>query len=136
MKSNNSLFLAINREKNSGFIIDPTIGLEKGIELVENVNSEKCEIYSPTIEYYKEKLNVSKVSVIGLLFRARGTLTKIILEFRKKFKIEKSIEREIVISIFKNSVYILRNHLYSCNNQWCLILFIAIYHFLFLIPLI
>ena len=55
--------------------------------------------------------------MIGLLFGARGTLVKEFIKFRKKFKLDKSIEKEIVISILRNTVYILRNHLYGCTNQ-------------------
>lgn len=110
--------IAIDRKKNSAFIIDPTVRFEATLDQPNLVNDEKNKIYKPTIPYYKTKFNVKNITIIGLLFGSRGTLTKKYIEFRKTFQLPKNIDNEIVLKILKSSVYILRNHLFgSLKNK-------------------
>lgn len=105
--------IAINRNINTGYIIDPTIRFEKSLNQPEEVHNEKVSIYESTIEFYKDKFSVKSISIFGLLFGSRGTLTKNYIEFRKFFKLPKSLDYEIILLILKSSVYILRNHLFG-----------------------
>jgi hypothetical protein len=108
--------LAIDREKDQGWIIDPTVRFEDNQDQPEKVNQEKQGIYEPTVPFFNSKYKIKNLSVIGLMFGSRGTLTSNYIKFRKNFKIHKSIDKVLVTSILKNSVYILRNHLYNKNS--------------------
>ena len=105
--------IAIDEAKSDGFIIDPTIRFESDTNQAEKVHEEKCNIYNPTINFYKSKFNVKNLSVIGLFFGARGTLVKKYIAFRKKFHLPKALDQKITMTILKYSVYLLRNHLYG-----------------------
>src|SRR3978361_2146605 len=107
--------IAINVATSDGLIIDPTIRFENDTRQADLVHQEKCDIYNPTINFYKSKFNVKSLSVIGLLFGARGTLVKNYIVFRKKFGLPKSLDNKITLSILKYSIYILRDHLYGIN---------------------
>lgn len=108
--------IAIDRIKNTAFIIDPTIRFEQNSDQPNLVHEEKRKIYEPTIPFYKSKFKVDNISVIGLLFGSRGTLTQNYIHFRKKFKLPKSLDYDIVLKILKSSVYILRHHLFGIQN--------------------
>jgi hypothetical protein len=108
--------IAIDKKNQEGYIIDPTVRFENSLNQPDEVDKEKKIIYEPTGPYFIEKYKLRKISVIGLLFGSRGTVNKNYLKFRRKFKIPKSIDRTIILSILKNSVQILRNHLYNQNS--------------------
>ena len=74
----------------------------------EVVNAEKKSIYEPTIPYFCHKYSVNDITVTGLFFGARGTVSKLFVEWRGIYKLQKSIENEIVIAIIKYSVAILK----------------------------
>ena len=107
--------IAINRNKSIGYIIDPTIRFEDNLDQPELVHKEKVLIYEPTIQFYKQKFSVNSIEITGLFFGSRGTLTKNYVDFRKFFKLPKSLDYNIVLTILKSSVYILRNHLFGVN---------------------
>lgn len=108
--------IAIDRERNNAFIIDPTVRFENSRDQPDRVHLEKVRIYEPTIPYYKTKFKVSDIKIIGLFFGARGTLVKHYVNFRKSFKLRSSLDNEIVLKILKSSVYILRNHLFGISK--------------------
>lgn len=68
------------------------------------VDEEKKRIYKPCIRIpdVKEILKLKSLEVIGLLIEARGTLTKLFLDFCSKFKIKNIIEN-IGIEAIKGS---------------------------------
>ena len=107
--------ICINRNKSIAEIIDPTIRFESSRTQPEDVNAEKKNIYEPTIPYFCEKYSVNNISVTGLFFGARGTISKFFVKWRSKYKLQKCIEDEIVITIIKYSVAILKNHLYGIH---------------------
>jgi len=53
------------------------------------VHLEKQNIYSRTINYYKEKYLIQNFEVIGLLIGARGTIPKFLADFWKKIQLGK-----------------------------------------------
>jgi uncharacterized protein YaaW (UPF0174 family) len=108
--------IAIDRKNNKGWIVDPTVRFETTIGQPKEVDEEKKAIYEPTVPFFEKKYTIENLTVIGLLFGSRGTLNKDYTYFRKKFKIPKLIDQVLVTSILKNSVSILRNHLYNKNS--------------------
>ena len=105
--------ISIDKSKREAEIIDPTIRFETSNSQPEEVNVEKKNIYEPTIPYFLTKYDVNKIIVTGLFFGARGTIAKDFVKWRGKYKLEKDIQTQIVTTIIKYSVAILRNHLYG-----------------------
>ncbi|KAJ4439602.1 hypothetical protein ANN_07730 [Periplaneta americana] len=68
--------IAINRNKQTAEIIDPTIRFEISATQPSEVNEEEKKIYEPTIQYLSAKYNIEKITVTGLFFGARGTIPK------------------------------------------------------------
>ncbi|KAJ4452246.1 hypothetical protein ANN_03764 [Periplaneta americana] len=64
-----------------GMIIDPTIRFETYKGQPEDVHEEKRAIYVPTILYYKDKYQLHDISVTGLMFGARGTISNFSSQF-------------------------------------------------------
>ena len=105
--------IAINRKSNSGTIIDPTIRVETHISQPEEVHIEKSNIYKETVPYYKNKYNLKEINVIGLMVGARGTITTKFVTFCKQYGVTKKTIKQISLSALKDSIKILRNHLYN-----------------------
>lgn len=81
----------------------------------EEVHSEKCQIYNPTINYYKEKYGLEDISVEGILIGARGTITQRFLDVLKLFNLENTIAKEVALIAVKYTIQIIRHHLYNSN---------------------
>ena len=64
-----------------------------------DVDKEKKSIYEPTVPYFLEKYDLKSISITGIFFGARGTISKFFVQWRHKFKIEKHFEEEIVTNI-------------------------------------
>jgi len=105
--------IAINRKSNSGTIIDPTIRVETHLSQPEEVHIEKSNIYKETVPYYKNKYNLKEINVIGLMVGARGTITTKFVTFCKQYGVTKKTIKQISLSALKDSIKILRNHLYN-----------------------
>ncbi|KAI5721493.1 hypothetical protein M8J77_021497 [Diaphorina citri] len=105
--------IAIDRSKKKGIIVDPTIRFEIDRNQPEAVDKEKKSIYEPTIPYYKEKYGLQDIEVIGLLIGARGSITSRFIEFCQRFNIHQDSMKNIVHSIVRSSIEILRNHIYN-----------------------
>ena len=71
-----------------GFIIDPTVRFECSSDQPLDVDREKKRIYEPTISYYLEKYNLSKITVTGLMIGARGTIPNFIKLFWQTHNLE------------------------------------------------
>jgi len=108
--------IAIDPDRNA-LVIDPTIRFELSNSQTEEVDREKKSHYEPTIPDLKEKFNLESVEVIGIMIGARGTIPKFFEDFRRRFNLPKQINTSIVDSVIKDSVYILRNHLYNFNSM-------------------
>jgi len=100
--------IAYNSDKSKGYIIDPTIRFED--QSPEAVHQEKCQIYNPCVEFFKEKYSIKNIEVIGLMIGARGTIPKKFQDFCKKFNLTKSFIENIALSTVRSSVQILHNH--------------------------
>ncbi|KAJ4430209.1 hypothetical protein ANN_22419 [Periplaneta americana] len=95
-------------KNNSTYILDPTIRFEIHEDQMHEVNSEKKQIYEPTIPFFKDKYCLSHIDVIGLMVGARGTITSFFANKCKNLGLPHSIVKEIAISALKGSVQILK----------------------------
>ena len=87
--------------------------MEQDANQAEAVDLEKESIYEPCIPYFKEKLGLNDIKVIGLYVGARGTITKFFMDFMKSFGIPAPLIEDIVITVLKKSVQICVHHLFS-----------------------
>ncbi|KAJ4434411.1 hypothetical protein ANN_22972 [Periplaneta americana] len=108
--------IAINRNKQTAEIIDPTIRFEISATQPSEVNEEKKKIYEPTIQYLSAKYNIEKITVTGLFFGARGTIPKAFVKWREKYKLTRDLQDAIVTTIIKFSAAIFRQHLYGVHS--------------------
>ncbi|KAJ4444040.1 hypothetical protein ANN_05829 [Periplaneta americana] len=108
--------IAINRNKQTAEIIDPTIRFEISATQPSEVNKEKKKIYEPTIQHLSAKYNIEKITVTGLFFGARGTIPKAFVKWREKYKLTRDLQDAIVTTIIKFSVAIFRQHLYGVQR--------------------
>ncbi|KAJ4431205.1 hypothetical protein ANN_19802 [Periplaneta americana] len=108
--------IAINRNKQTAEIIDPTIRFEISATQPSEVNEEKKKIYEPTIQYLSAKYNIEKITVTGLFFGVRGTIPKVFVKWREKYKLTRDLQDAIVTTIIKFSVAIFRQHLYGIHS--------------------
>ena len=100
--------ITYNSDKSKGYIIDPTIRFED--QSPEAVHQEKCQIYNPCIDFFKQKYSIKNIEVIGLMIGARGTIPKKFQDFCKKFNLPKSFIEDVALSTIRSSVQILHNH--------------------------
>ena len=105
--------LAFNETTREGYILDPTIRLEKSEEQPSDVHLEKKTIYDPCIPDIMKTCNLKKIEVIGLLIGARGTITKFFEDFRKKFSLPSSFSEEVAIAAIRGSYRIYSHHVYK-----------------------
>ncbi|KAJ4432166.1 hypothetical protein ANN_20782 [Periplaneta americana] len=79
--------IAIDNNQKNGFIIDPTIRFEGAEFQPQEVDLEKKRHYEPCFPYLEEKYRilVCRWEVIGLLFGARGTISRVYINFFHPF---------------------------------------------------
>ncbi|PSN43635.1 hypothetical protein C0J52_16672 [Blattella germanica] len=104
------------QDTNKGWIIDPTIRMESHADQPIEVHNEECSIYNATISYYKNKYQLKDIVVLGLMVGARGTITSQFVQFCRQFNLDKNFIKEIAISTLRDSLTILKNHLYGLKH--------------------
>ena len=104
------------QDTNKGWIIDPTIRMESHADQPEEDHIEKCSIYNATISNYKNKYQLKDIVVLGLMVGARGTITSQFVQFCRQFNLDKNFIKEIAISTLRDSITILKNHLYGLKH--------------------
>ncbi|KAJ4443781.1 hypothetical protein ANN_05559 [Periplaneta americana] len=105
--------IIIDRDKKTGLILDPTVRFEINEDHPKQVHEEKCAIYLPCCDDLSHKYNIQDWNVIGLMFRARGTIPKFTLEILRKLKVPDKTLQTIASTIVKSSLNIINHHLYS-----------------------
>ena len=95
-----------------GYILDPTVRFESDATQAKEVH-EKQKFYHPCLKFFSEKYNIPNWKVIGLLFGARGTLTKFTINELLKLGLNASTLEDIALNILRDSVHIINYHLYS-----------------------
>ena len=87
--------------------------MEQDVNQAEAVHQEKRAIYEPCIPYFKEKLGLDDIKVVGLYVGARGTITKFFLDFMKEHHLPAKLVEDVVTAVLKKSVQICVHHLFS-----------------------
>ena len=105
--------IAIDRNKNAAFILDPTVRYETSPDQPGEVHEEKCKIYEPTISYFQELYKVKHISVVGLLIGARGSIPKFVVNSLQKLGLGRELFLDIAILSVKGSLRIIYNNLYN-----------------------
>ena len=105
--------IAIQPERKFAMIIDPTIRMESTSGQAADVDNEKKQIYEPCIPDLSKKCNISNWKVVGLLIGARAAVHNFCMIFLLNIKLPLSLLKSICTSVLKDSIHILRNHLYS-----------------------
>jgi hypothetical protein len=106
--------LVIDDAKKTGLLLDPTIRFEHnyGDQFTE-VDREKKDIYEPCVADLRERYELSAITVQGLYFGARGTVTRAAADFLRKHQLPTSLLTDIVVSIINDSAHIIGCHLRS-----------------------
>ncbi|KAJ4444168.1 hypothetical protein ANN_05957 [Periplaneta americana] len=107
---------AFKESTRSGFTIDPTVRFETNEEQPAEVDNEKNNIYNPTVLYYLQNYQLKELEVIGLLVGARGTATLFMKDVFKRLGIHTSIIPVVTLAALKESIALLKYHLYSKSN--------------------
>ena len=106
--------IAIDRNKNFGIILDPTIRFERDESQAMNVDIEKRDIYTPCLNFLGRHYQINNWVVQGLLFGARGSIPTFTVDVFKKIGIfNKEFIADLSLSIIKSSLNIVHNHLYG-----------------------
>lgn len=105
--------IAIDRNKNTAIILDPTVRCESGAEQPNEVHLEKCKIYEPTIRYFQDFYNIQNITVMGLLIGARGSIPKFVVTALKNLGLGKELFLDLALLSLKGSIQIVKNHLYN-----------------------
>ena len=105
--------IAYNQTTRKGVILDPTIRMEQNTNQADLVDLKKKAFYEPCIPYFKEKLGLDDIEVIGLYVGARGTISKFFLEFLKNHALPSTLIEDIVTTVLKKSAQICVHHLFS-----------------------
>lgn len=109
--------VAIDPKNKNGYVLDPTVRFENSLEQAEAVDREKQDIYEPCLPYLSSRYNIplSKWKVHGLLFGARGSITKFVYNILLKLGFSINILCDILLVLIKDSLGILHHHLYFSN---------------------
>ncbi|KAJ4441832.1 hypothetical protein ANN_11691 [Periplaneta americana] len=93
--------IAFDNNQKIGFIINPTIRFEDAELQLQEVDLEKKRHYEPRFTYLEEKYHipVCRWEVIGLLFGARGTISRFCISFFHRFHIDLLELQDIAINV-------------------------------------
>ncbi|KAJ4436465.1 hypothetical protein ANN_16496 [Periplaneta americana] len=104
--------IIIDRQKDKGVILDPTIRFEMHEQQPQEVCREKQVIYEPCCQHLGAQYHITHWTVFGLMFGARGTIPRDTLSQLKQFKISDATIDAIGSHVLKSSLAIISNHLY------------------------
>ncbi|PSN57203.1 hypothetical protein C0J52_05031 [Blattella germanica] len=96
--------IAIPPSSAGSSVIDSTIRTESYEDQPRDVHEEKCNIYVPTIPFYKDKFNLTSIEVIGLMVGARGTIPHLFVCFCRKFDLPSGLIMAVVIAVVKVAI--------------------------------
>jgi uncharacterized alpha/beta hydrolase family protein len=104
--------LTFEKGSKKGFMIDPTVRFEIDVNQPESVNLEKITKYTPAIMDLLEKYQLNEIEIIGLFVGARGTISNLFENFRKRFQLPKKLNQDVALAAIKGSAQLLHNHLH------------------------
>lgn len=106
--------VALDRLKNCGMILDPTLRWETNNESQDiDINEEKRSIYVPTIPYFREKYGINNWTVSGLWFGVRGTASPFLKHFFLTNNLPRRRLEELCLTVMKDTLHIIQKHLYA-----------------------
>ncbi|KAJ4440180.1 hypothetical protein ANN_08318 [Periplaneta americana] len=105
--------IIIDRQKDKGVILDPTIRFEIHEQQPQEVCREKQVIYEPCCQHLGAQYHITHWTVFGLMFGARGTIPRKTLNQLKQYKISDAPIDAIGSHVLKSSLAIISNHLIS-----------------------
>ncbi|KAJ4436920.1 hypothetical protein ANN_17052 [Periplaneta americana] len=79
--------IIMDKKKNCGLILDPTVRFENSEEQSREVCKEKRAIYLPCCSDLGSKYNIKTWDVTGIMIGARGTIPRESLEVFRKLKV-------------------------------------------------
>ncbi|KAJ4435562.1 hypothetical protein ANN_18178 [Periplaneta americana] len=79
--------IIIDRQKDKGVILDPTIRFEMHEQQPQELCREKQVIYEPCCQHLGAQYHITHWTVFGLMFGARGTIPRETLNQLKQYKI-------------------------------------------------
>jgi hypothetical protein len=106
--------IVVDRRNGRGLILDPTIRWETNdVQQDVNVHEEKKNIYLPCAPSLSRLYGVGEWEVFGLWFGARGTASKLLLDFFKNHGLQRNDLTKICLSVLQDTLHIINYHLYS-----------------------
>lgn len=106
--------VVVDRENGRGWVLDPTIRWETNDrDQDRQVDEEKKRIYEPCIPFLSQQYGVGAWEVVGLWFGARGTASKLLLEFFKAHNIPKASLFTICMLVLRDTLRIIQFFLYT-----------------------
>ncbi|KAJ4431711.1 hypothetical protein ANN_20313 [Periplaneta americana] len=109
--------IIIDRQKDKGVILDPTIRFEMHEQQPQEVCREKQVIYEPCCQHLGAQYHITHWTVSGLMFGARGTIPRETLNQLKHYKISDATIDAIGSHVLKSSLAIISNHLKDKTAQ-------------------
>ncbi|KAJ4441003.1 hypothetical protein ANN_10852 [Periplaneta americana] len=110
--------IIIDRQKDKGVILDPTIHFEMHEQQPQKVCREKQVICEPCCQYLGAKYHITHWTVFGLMSSARDTISRKTLNQLKQFKISDATIDAIGSHVLKSALAVISNHLYP-RNFYC-----------------
>jgi hypothetical protein len=108
--------VAFEKNTNKAYVIDPTVRYETNEDVGALADAEKKKIYDscvPDIKLRYHQFGDREFEVIGLWFGARGAVSKEIIQFFERFKLDKKCLPELAENVLADSIQIVRSHIYS-----------------------
>ncbi|KAJ4449359.1 hypothetical protein ANN_00757, partial [Periplaneta americana] len=102
--------IIIDRQKDKGVILDPTIRFEMPEQQPQEVCREKQVIYEPCCQHLGAQYHITHWTVFGLMFGARGTIPRETLNQLKQYKISDATIDAIGSHVLKSSLAIISDN--------------------------
>ncbi|KAJ4430741.1 hypothetical protein ANN_19332 [Periplaneta americana] len=99
--------IIIDRQKDKGVILDPTIRFEMHEQQPQEMCREKQVIYEPCCQHLGAQYHITHWAVFGLMFGARDTIPRETLNQLKQFKIADAMIDTIGFHVLKSSLAII-----------------------------
>ena len=108
--------LAFEPNSDRAYLIDPSVRFETNEDMDAVVQKEKERIYRGCIQDLSRRYQhhgKRKFEVIGLWWGSRGTISKGVVKFFDRFKLNKKLLPEMAESVLVSSIRMLHHHIYS-----------------------
>lgn len=99
--------LAFDPTSNKAYLIDPSVRYESNHDVEAEVDADKRRIYERCIDSFKERyahMGARDYEVIPLWFGARGSISRQVIEFFERFKLEKKKMVDIAQEVLVDSL--------------------------------